>query len=639
MAATHPMTNSEIVAPPAAHRLAAIVESSDDVIVTKDLNGIVTSWNRGAERVFGYSAAEMLGQSITKVIPAELQHEEIEILRRIRAGEQIDHHETVRCRKDGRRIDISLTISPIRDDAGAIIGASKIARDVTDRRKADAMAYRLAAIVESSDDAIISKDLNGIIQSWNRGAERVFGYSEREAVGQHVTMLIPQSLRHEEDRIIGEIRAGARIEHYETIRRRKDGRLIDVALTISPIKDGTGKVIGASKIARDISERKQAEAQIARHKDRFETLNSIAKMLSADLDLERVADVTTEIATRLTGAKFGAFFYNVTDDKGERYLLYSLHGAPRQSFERMGMPRNTQLFDHTFSGRGPMRSGDIRKDPRYGKSAPHYGQPPGHLPVVSYLAVPVVSRTGEVIGGLFFAHHDPDVFDADAEELALGIAGHAAIAIDNARLHRAAEQEIARRKVAEETKEMLLHEIKHRVKNMLVTIDAVAAQSLRRADPRAAKEFSARIHALSQAHDTLTKYDWKDVDLLELARRSLSPFKEPGAAALSIEGPAVAIDANKSLLIALALHELATNSIKYGAWSVPEGRVQLSWSYDPTDRRAEAEWRESGGPEVKPPERRGFGSSLIERALGKGGGEATFDFQPSGLICRMTITV
>jgi PAS domain S-box-containing protein len=256
----------------AARHLAKVVESSDDAIVSKDLDSIVTSWNEAAERMFGYTAAEMIGKSIRKIIPADRQSEEDTVLARIRAGQAVTHFETVRQRKDGTLIPISLTVSPIYDDAGKVIGASKIARDITDRVQAAVIARRYAAVIESSDDAIITKNLNSIITSWNPAAERMFGYTEAEAVGKSVRMLIPSHLQNEEDVVLGKIRAGEKVDHYETVRQRKDGSLIDISLTVSPIHDRAGNVIGASKIARDVTERMRLLAvaqEASRAKDDF----------------------------------------------------------------------------------------------------------------------------------------------------------------------------------------------------------------------------------------------------------------------------------------------------------------------------------------------------------------------------------
>jgi PAS domain S-box-containing protein len=240
-------------------RLAAIIESSDDAIISKDLEGTITSWNHGAENLFGYAAEEAIGRPDAFLIPEDRQDEEPEILGRIRRGEWVDHFETTRRRKDGRLVDVSLTISPIRNGEGVIVGASKIAREVGRQKQADLTARRLAAIVESSEDAIISKDLNSVIQTWNAGAEALFGYTADEAIGRSVTMLIPPEARDEEPGIVARIRAGQRIDHYETTRVRKDGSLVEVSLTVSPIRDFSGEVVGASKIARDISERRTAQ--------------------------------------------------------------------------------------------------------------------------------------------------------------------------------------------------------------------------------------------------------------------------------------------------------------------------------------------------------------------------------------------
>lgn len=240
-------------------RLAAIVESSDDAIIAKDLDGIISTWNRGAEKIFGYTAEEAIGQPVTMLIPEGRRDEESVILDRIRSGEKIDHYETVRQRKDGTLLDVSLTVSPLRDAGGNIVGASKIARDITQRKKAEEAQARLAAIVATSDDAIISKDLNGVITSWNRGAEQIYGYTPEEAIGKPVTMLIPQERLDEEPRILERIRRGEKINHYETVRRRKDGTFLNISLTVSPLRDARGNIVGASKVARDITQRKQAE--------------------------------------------------------------------------------------------------------------------------------------------------------------------------------------------------------------------------------------------------------------------------------------------------------------------------------------------------------------------------------------------
>jgi PAS domain S-box-containing protein len=240
-------------------RLAAIIESSRDAITTKDMDGIVTSWNKSAEKLFGYKAEEIIGRPVTLIVPPELYDDESLILSRISAGEWIEHSQTVRLHKDGGRIDVSLTVSPIRDDGGKVIGAAKIVRDIRRQKELEEAARRLAAIVESSDDAIASKDLNGLVTSWNQSAEKLLGYRAEEIIGKPVTMIIPPELQRDEHMILSRIRQGGKIDHFETIRLHKNGERIEVSLTISPVKDESGNVIGAAKIIRNITESKKIE--------------------------------------------------------------------------------------------------------------------------------------------------------------------------------------------------------------------------------------------------------------------------------------------------------------------------------------------------------------------------------------------
>jgi PAS domain S-box-containing protein len=318
--------------------------------------------------------------------------------------------------------------------------------DSTPEESLGLQARRLAAIVESSDDAIISKDLNGIVRSWNRSAERIFGYSASEMIGQSIRRIIPADRQSEEDEVVARLRRGEKVDHFETVRQRKDGRMVPISLTVSPIHDECGVVVGASKIARDIGERKEAEAERSRLLALAElnaaitnTLNEVGAAVASALDREQVVQKVTDAATVLTGARFGAFFYNMVDARGESYTLYTISGVPRETFANFPMPRNTKVFDPTFRATEIVRSDDITVDPRYGQNPPHYGMPTGHLPVRSYLAVPVRTRSGEPLGGLFFGHPEVARFTADHERLVGGIASWASVALENARLYRAAQ--------------------------------------------------------------------------------------------------------------------------------------------------------------------------------------------------------
>ncbi len=240
----------------------AIVQSSDDAIISKTLDGFVTSWNSGAQSIFGYTEQEMLGKSMLVLFPPERRDEEAHILKQVLSGVRVDHFETERLHKNGNRIHVSASISPIRNRDGVVIGASKIARDITQKVTLEAAARLANAILKSMDDAVVGKSLNGIVTSWNLAATKIFGYTAEEMMGHSIEVLLPPDRKGEERFILERIRRGEAIDHFETVRVCKNQRLINVAVTISPILDSCGKVIGASKIVRDITAQKLAEAQL-----------------------------------------------------------------------------------------------------------------------------------------------------------------------------------------------------------------------------------------------------------------------------------------------------------------------------------------------------------------------------------------
>jgi PAS domain S-box-containing protein len=256
--------------PDEAAWLAAIVASADASIISTDLDGTITSWNPAAERMYGYTAPEIVGQSNGLLIPPDRRDEEAAVRQRMTSGQPVEHYETVRVRKDGSRIQVAMTVSPLHARDGTIIGISRISRDISEQTRIDAhwnasldAARRLAAIVASSDDAIIGMSLDGTITAWNHAAERMYGYPAIEAIGQSIRLLVPEDRQREESEVLDRIRQGERVQHFETTRRRKDGICIPVSLSMSPIRDDTGTVIGASKIARDITERKRSVERAA----------------------------------------------------------------------------------------------------------------------------------------------------------------------------------------------------------------------------------------------------------------------------------------------------------------------------------------------------------------------------------------
>lgn len=252
------------------------------------------------------------------------------------------------------------------------------------------------------------------------------------------------------------------------------------------------------------------------------------------------------------------------------------------------------------------------------------------------MAVPVVSRTREVLGGLFFGHSQPGVFTERHEKLLVGIAAQASIGIDNARLFENAQSELRERRASEKHRRLLTNELNHRVKNTLATVQSIVAQTLRHApigkELRAVLD--ARLIALSEAHDLLTRENWEGTCLRDVVELALRPYRTGGDERFTVGGPEIEIAPKTALAFAMALHELVTNAIKHGALSVPGGRVVVEWRADAAAERLHLEWRERGGPPVSQPPRRGFGSRMIEGGLAADlNGSVRLEFAAEGLVC------
>jgi PAS domain S-box-containing protein len=501
------------------------------------------------------------------------------------------------------------------------------------------------------------------------------------------------------------------------------------------------------------------EAELADEICKSRTLGRIAEAVAASGDINAVVQVVIDGACELTGAAFGAFFYNVVDPAGESYMLYTLSGAPAEAFADYPMPRKTAIFAPTFDGTGPVRSDDITQDPRYGHNAPHHGMPTGHLPVRSYLATPVITRQGEVMGGLFFGHPEPGRFTARAETLLVGLAAQVAVTIESLRANEAAQRELTHRrqaeerlkfaldsgrlgsweldvatrayeasdmckanygrrpdetfgfsdlvasvhpddrplmtnaietairdgsnydieyrvvtpagetrwvqargraaqtsdeggarrmagvslditgrKLAEERQRLLLNELNHRVKNSLVAVQSIAAQTLRTSlTPELFQEaFEARIMALSQTHDLLTRENWEGASLREVFDVEMMALGGDDRVRFDYAQD-IRLSPKAVVAIGMAIHELATNAAKYGALSIPEGRLKVDWRVEDGPRPTlRLTWTERDGPPVTPPTRLGFGARLLERGLaGELSGDVTLTYDSLGLICRM----
>lgn len=342
----------------------------------------------------------------------------------------------------------------------------------SERERADAAladtSLRLNAVLDNATVAIFLMDERQHCAYMNAAAERLTGYTLAETQGRPLHDVIHHTRPdgshfplHEcvIDRAFPE---NANTQGEEVFVH-KDGHFYPVAFTASPIRDEASRTVGTIIEVRDISAEKAQEIALQEGRDRFaserhalEVLNRTGTRIAAELDLDRLVQTVVDAGVELTEAQFGAFFYKVHAATGDKLMLYALSGAERSAFERFGMPRATAVFAPTFRGEGVIRSADILKDERYGRNAPHSGMPKGHLPVRSYLSVPVISRSGEVIGGLLFGHPDPDVFSERSEQLMSGLAAQAAIGIDNARLFQASQQAKAtlEQRVEERTAEL-----------------------------------------------------------------------------------------------------------------------------------------------------------------------------------------
>ena len=292
------------------NRLAAIVNSSDDAIIGKTLEGIVTDWNRGAQAIFGYSAAEMIGKSVAILLPVDRENEEVDILARIHRGEQVEHFETRRRRKDGEIIDVAMTVSPVWDNEGHLIGAAKVARDISEAKRARAAVSEreahLQSVLDTVPDAMIVIDTRGIMQSFSATAERLFGYKAEEAIGRNVNILMPAPYHGQHDgylarymstgerRIIGKGRV--------VVGQRKDGSTFPMELAVGEARTGGSRIF--TGFVRDLTERQDAQERLQElqseliHMGRFTALGEMASALAHELN-----QPLTAAASYLNGAR------------------------------------------------------------------------------------------------------------------------------------------------------------------------------------------------------------------------------------------------------------------------------------------------------------------------------------------------
>ena len=418
--------------------------------------------------------------------------------------------------------------------------------------------------------------------------------------------------------------------------RRPDGETKWLRSIASTHPGEDGSVIWDGLIL-DITDLKNAQAALLQETRTLETINGINAEIAAELDLDRLAQSVTDAGTRLSGARFGAFFYKQTDQRDGSFTGQAVSGMDRDAFARLPIPQNATVFDPVALGHGVVRIADVTRDSRYGNGEVQTGA--GADPVLrSYLAVPVTTRFGETIGGLFFGHPEAGAFRKRHERIVAGIAAQAAIGMDNARLFGAAEREIAERKRAEEHQALLVAELNHRVRNTLAIVLSIAQQTSKHADSLETfgKAFTGRIHALAGAHTLLSDSNWTTTSLRTLAENAVAAHTGPLSQRVSITGPDLLVPPRPAVALGLILHELATNAAKYGALSVAHGKVDVTWQLEPDGKQVYFRWEENNGPRVSTPTRTGFGTQLIElNVTHELSGKRLRTYRPEGLVCEL----
>ncbi len=556
------------------HRSRDILDSMGEGFVLVGPDFQVLDINGAALRIENRPRGEIVGKSFWEAWPGSEEAKVGRLCKQVmtdRAPGRLVHEYVW---PDGHRAWLELRVYPSQD------GLALFMRDVTQQKQAQAANAHLGALVAASGDAIMSFAPDGTILSWNAAAEQVFGHSAEEAIGQSVSILVPEDHAQEPNQFFARVRAGELVK-FESVRRRKDGSLFDSALSLSPMRNFDGEVIGVSAIARDMTERNQRERSLQDSQRRLNAVLNNATVAIFLMDDRQHCVYMNAAAERLTG-------YTLPETLG-RPLRDVIHHTRSDGSH---FPLEECAIDRAFPEEHQTQGEEVfvHKD--------------GSFYPVAFTASPIQDEGSRPIGTII------EVRDIRAE------------------------------KRAQEHQRVLINELNHRVKNTLATVQSIAAQTLRNAaNTQEAKEaLEGRLFALSRTHDVLTRESWDGADLYDIAAQAVEPYSSRGEDRLHLNGPHVRLPPRMALALAMAFQELATNAVKYGALSMPGGEIQITWSVDPAGAETELHlrWEERGGPPVEAPARRGFGTRLIERSLAQDlDGEVRIEFAPAGVVCAV----
>jgi len=435
----------------------------------------------------------------------------------------------------------------------------------------------LAAIVESADEAIASKTLDGIVTSWNPAAEALFGYTAAEILGRHISVLAAPGHEDEMPAILERIRRGQKVDRYETVRRRKDGSLVDISLAVSPIRDETGQLIGASKIARDITERKRVAEALRASEERFRNL------ANAVPDIVWTADPDGTIT--FANDRWFEFCGITPEQNARQWPELVLHPDDRERCLAEWTRVLREGSDYEIEVRNRRHDGEYRW--------------------FLTRASPIRDGAGRITAWFGCT---TDIHD---------------------------------RKQGEERQQILAAELSHRVKNLLTVIGVLAERTGDRAASveEFLEAFRGRVRALNSAQAALMATDWHGASLAALVQAALEPYLVDGGR-IELDVQDLPIRSEVALTLTLALHELATNAAKYGALSSASGHVRLTARVEAGETGAEflLVWEEEGGPPVQPPTYAGFGTTMLGKALEyQHQGRTELIWRAAGLLCRLRL--